>query len=108
MSVGKVDMGETFLGTIWGDVAERHFFCIPLLLLFLFSPWESCFFFVVWGGCFGCLLVLEVDFSWFQIRKSGSNDACPTATSCLDLGVLVGAFVALVEAPWKPKQWGFG
>lgn len=51
-SVGKVDMAETFLGTIWGDVAANHFFLYSDAFCFLFSPWESCFFFVVWGGVF--------------------------------------------------------
>lgn len=51
-SVGKVDMGETFLGTIWGDVAERHFFCIQMRSVFLFHLARVGFFFVVWGGVF--------------------------------------------------------
>lgn len=44
----KVDMGETFLGTNMGDVAENHFFYIPLRSVFIFTLGELFFFFVVW------------------------------------------------------------
>ena len=44
-SVGKVDMGETFLGTNMGDVAERHFFLHPVaFFVFIFTLGELFFF----------------------------------------------------------------
>ena len=102
-SVGKVDMGEIFLGTTWGMLLKIIFSVSPCVLLVNFTLGELfCFF-----RCLGRVFWMFVSaWSWFSFRKSGSNDACPTATSCLDLGVLVGAFVALIEAPWKPKTMG--
>ena len=77
---GKVDMGETFLGTIFGDVKSHVFFLHPIVFCYYFHGWE----------CWFCV------FCHGAVRKSGSNDVCPTTTSCLDLGFF-GAFVGSLE-----------
>ena len=55
-----------------GCCCKSFFFCIQMRSVFYFHLGRVVFFSLFGVGCFGCLLVLEVDFSWFQTKESTS------------------------------------